>query len=61
MGAARHARLANSPLCLPWPPMAARAKPGADNPLALEYAVSETKRYAARIAKIRRRAPCSPW
>ena len=42
--------MVNSPLRLPLPPMAARAEPGADNPLALEYAVSETKRYTASIA-----------
>ena len=42
------------------PPMAAQARPGADNPLALEYAVSETKRYAASIAGDPRACPMLP-
>ena len=52
--------MVNSPLRLPLPPMAARAEPGADNHLALEYAVGETKRYAARIAKDPTACPMFP-
>jgi len=44
---ARDPRLVNSPQSLPAPPMAAQAGLKADSPL--DRAVSETKRYAARI------------
>jgi len=40
--------------------MAARQRRGADNPLALEYAVGETKRYTASIAGNPRACPMFP-